>query len=237
METIYSMGASASAKAAAKAKADKYVTTKGAKPTTAKKALPAAVKGDKPVYDGNREKWLQAATAAVDKWFFDLGYPLPATRVSVGFTSKGARSNRIGECWDGKMSADGSYQIFIHPQESDSLKVFGILVHELIHAAVGLKAKHGRKFGDVGRALGFEGKAAQMHKGAAFEEAAKPILAKLGPIPHARLKPGESTTGKKQPTRMIKCECPKCGYLARTTPKWIEAGGKPICPVHMIRMK
>jgi hypothetical protein len=29
---------------------------------------------------------------------------------------------------------------------------------------------------------------------------------------------------------MIKCACPSCGYTARTTRKWLDAAGAPVCP-------
>ena len=46
-------------------------------------------------------------------------------------------------------------------------------------------------------------------------------------------------------TRQMKCSCPQCGYLIRTTRKWLNYGGTPICPVeghgrmirHMIEPK
>lgn len=33
-----------------------------------------------------------------------------------------------------------------------------------------------------------------------------------------------------QTTRMLKCVCGKCGYTARTTRKWIDLKGAPLCP-------
>lgn len=33
---------------------------------------------------------------------------------------------------------------------------------------------------------------------------------------------------QKQPTRLIKCACPNCGYVIRTTRKWM-ATGLPWC--------
>ena len=33
-----------------------------------------------------------------------------------------------------------------------------------------------------------------------------------------------------QTTRMLKCVCGKCGYTCRTTRKWLDAAGSPICP-------
>lgn len=36
----------------------------------------------------------------------------------------------------------------------------------------------------------------------------------------------------KQSSRMLKCECPTCGYVARTTRYWIKERGTPACPDH-----
>ena len=35
---------------------------------------------------------------------------------------------------------------------------------------------------------------------------------------------------KKQTTRLIKCSCSACGYTARTSRKWLDTAGAPICP-------
>jgi uncharacterized paraquat-inducible protein A len=31
-------------------------------------------------------------------------------------------------------------------------------------------------------------------------------------------------------SRMVKAECPRCGYIIRTTRKWMYAVGMPMCP-------
>lgn len=33
-------------------------------------------------------------------------------------------------------------------------------------------------------------------------------------------------------TRLIKCECAQCGYIARVSLKWIQGSGVPRCPQH-----
>jgi len=53
------------------------------------------------------------------------------------------------------------------------------------------------------------------------------FVEQLGPYPHAMVLP--STPPTRQSTRMIKLVCPECGYLVRTTDKWI-AVGLPRCP-------
>jgi len=45
-----------------------------------------------------------------------------------------------------------------------------------------------------------------------------------------RLKDAYLETRKKQKARMIKCTCPKCGYILRTSKKNIDLA-IPICPV------
>ena len=41
----------------------------------------------------------------------------------------------------------------------------------------------------------------------------------------------------KQSTRLIKCECAECGYTMRTTTKWIETLGAPLCPCNEQQME
>lgn len=185
----------------------------------------------------NREDWLAAVAAEMAPWFADLGHPLPPVRMAVGFTSKGMRSKRIGECWSNDCSGDGVFEIFITPQIAESERVADILAHELVHAAVGLDAKHGPRFRKVAVAIGLEGKMTATTAGEQFKRAFAPILEKVGPIPHAGLTPAaRSNAPKKQSTRMIKCECSECGYIARTSQKWLDEVGAPICPADGVQM-
>lgn len=185
--------------------------------------------------EDTREGWLNRCAALMVPWFEELGYEVPAIRVSIGFTSKGARSNRIGECWDSACSADGVYEIFLVPSLSDSSRIADILAHEMVHAVVGIAAKHGPKFRKCATTIGLEGKMACTTAGPRFLERIKPILEEVGEIPHKTLRGGSNTSPKKQPTRMLKCECSDCGYVVRTTAKWLEFGA-PVCPVDGIAM-
>lgn len=36
---------------------------------------------------------------------------------------------------------------------------------------------------------------------------------------------------RRQTCRLLKVECPTCGYVVRTTRKWLDRGA-PICPTH-----
>ena len=69
------------------------------------------------------------------------------------------------------------------------------------------------------------------HRGEAFKRLAQPILDAIGPYPHAELH--AMTNGrKKQVARLIKCECGRCGYVARVARQWIDDQGAPHCPAH-----
>jgi len=172
-----------------------------------------------------REAWLNAFAKAACPMFKKMGSPLPGNiRVSIGFTSKGARGKAIGQCFADTCSADGQYEIFVSPQLPDSSRIADILTHELVHAAVGLHEKHGKKFARLASALGLEGKMTATVAGDFWHSWADKIIAKLGPIPHAELSSTTVTTEKKQTTRLIKCECPECGFVFRAAASWLECG-------------
>jgi hypothetical protein len=111
-------------------------------------------------------------------------------------------------------------------------QIAAVLAHELVHAAVGIAAGHGKTFKRVAIGLGLVGPMRATTPGDAFLTVVTPILAAAGPLPHARLDTGgETTAPKKQATRMLKCECATCGYTVRTARKWLETAGAPLCPI------
>lgn len=180
-----------------------------------------------------REEWLNAVAQRMAPWFEEQGHPLPSYRVTCGFPSQsalGQKNRRIGECWDAGASEDKHAEIFVSPVLDKALDVAQVLCHELIHAAVGVAHGHKGPFPKVARALGLEGKMTATTAGPLFVEKVGAILAEVGEYPHARL--NALGKGKKQTTRMIKCVCPECGYVARTTKKWLDEAGAPHCPTH-----
>src|SRR5438105_3647929 len=111
-----------------------------------------------------RAAWLNYVALCMAPIFEKLGAPLPAQlRIAIGFTSSGWRSRNIGECWDNQCSEDQHFEIFIRPDLSESkdlmpMQVAAILAHDLIHAAVGVAASHGKAFRRVARSIGLVGK-------------------------------------------------------------------------------
>ena len=115
---------------------------------------------------------------------------------------------------------------------ADVTEVLAVLVHELMHHAAGVEAGHRAPFKRLMRPLGLAGKPTATEPntneldGPVFADLYGPTLEVLGPYPHAKVTPPEP---KKQGTRMLKCECPQCGYICRTTAKWADWGA-PLCP-------
>jgi hypothetical protein len=183
-----------------------------------------------------REEWLNAVAEAISPWYGDDG--LPPVRLSVGFSSKGRKSNVIGECWYKEATADAVPQVFVHPMLSDPLEVAAVLAHELVHAFLGEGKKHGPEFRAVAVALGLTGPMRATVPGEEFKQAIAPVLELVGPYPHGALKPAGTVTtsaGPKQTTRMKKVECEGCGYTVRTTQKWLDVAvpGCPTCDQEM----
>lgn len=179
-----------------------------------------------------REEWLNAFVQAAKPQFIAVGAPLPEkVRVSVGFTSGGKRGKSIGECWSEMCSEDGHFEIFLKPTTQTDSRLADILTHELIHAAVGLAAGHGKDFKRVAVALGLGGKMTSTVALEGWYAWALPILSRLGPMPYAAMTLGQSSAKPKQKTNLLKCECDACGFTARITAKWAYTdAGTMRCP-------
>ena len=187
-----------------------------------------------------REAWLQDAVQALAPLFAEIDVELPPVHVSVGWPSRGGTGSKkkvIGQCWKTSVSGDGVSQIFISPvlggteSNEDMIKLLGVLIHELIHAADDCESGHKGAFGVMARAIGLEGKLTATTVGEELAGKLAPILTDLGPFPHAALNPFEMEQQRpKQTTRMLKIVCPADGYTARTTRKWLDELGAPKCP-------
>ncbi|MFD6638362.1 hypothetical protein ACFWDN_21375 [Micromonospora chalcea] len=185
-----------------------------------------------------REAWLMGAVEALTPVFAEQGATLPAVRVSVGWPGgRGKKNAVIGQCWNSHASADKVPQVFISPVLDDAAQVLATLVHELVHAWDDCKSGHKGDFAKLAKRLGLEGKMTATVAGEVLKARLAEIAEALGVYPHARLSTGEGGAGeKKQTTRMLKVECADCGYTARTTKKWLEEVGAPLCPCNREEM-
>lgn len=186
-----------------------------------------------------REDWLNEAVALLCPWFKDNGgYRVPGNlKVTCGFPSRLALSSkrqRIGECWADSASEGKTFEIFISPVLSDPARVLDTLAHEIVHAVVGLDAGHKGPFKKCATDIGLEGRMTSTVAGQRLGAHLRDIAKKLATYPHTRLNVSNRT--KKGGTRLVKCECPKCGYVARVTRVWLEVGA-PICPADRISLE
>lgn len=181
-----------------------------------------------------REEWLLAFADHARPHFEAAGAPIPETvRCSIGFPSKGQRSKVIGECWSAECTDDKVCEIFIRPNlHAGAEEILGTLTHELVHAAVGNKAKHGPLFGRPARALGLEGKLTATSVGDAWRAWALPILEAIGDYPGQTLNARAVVIGapKAQKNRQLKLECDTCGWTCRASQKMIDKVEHLCCP-------
>lgn len=180
-----------------------------------------------------REEWLNKLAGLMAPWFVDVGHPLPAKyRISCGWPSRRAlassKGRSIGQCWSPEASKDATTEMFVSPCLDDAVEVGAVLVHELVHAAVGTQAGHKGAFRAVALQIGLEGKMTATHAGKELTERLNALVTKVGAYPHAELDQSKSPI-KKQGTRLVKIVCPACGYTCRTTHKWIDLGLPTCC--------
>lgn len=193
-----------------------------------------------------RESWIGRFAQKLRPHFARAGAIIPdRVRYSCGF-ALGRRKIKVeaieGQCFPPGVSNDNTTEIFISPLVDDPLRVAVTLVHELVHACGILN--HGADFERLALAVGLLAPMRTTPASDALKATLGAIISKLGPYPHGRIVlpgPGSGAGGeggdeprgadqpKKQGTRMIKCECAKCGYTVRATRKWITVGA-PLCP-------
>lgn len=213
-----------------------------------------------------RQQWLHDAERALRKRFADVGYVVPDfVRTSIGFP-KGTRDGKlaIGQCWGIDASTDKHAEVFISPAlghtgKSDvegSIRIMGVQAHEYAHAVSGNKAGHRirkqpkekngelittgkayetwfNSFPVVSAAVGLESPWTATTESPEFITWAKGVIRDIGHFPAGAL---SMSNRKKDVNRQRKCQCATCGYIARTTKKWVEAAGPPICPTDKTSM-
>lgn len=91
-----------------------------------------------------RHAWLEKAVEWVRPKFEAVGSPIPKNvRVSIGFTGSRMGQKAIGACWYPEAVSDGHAEIFIGPHtKGGPSEIVGVIIHELVHAAVGKEAGH-----------------------------------------------------------------------------------------------
>ena len=158
-----------------------------------------------------REAWLLEASNLLAPILKDADLGLGDVRVSCGWPARGALARskrRVGECWPAGLNKDGQSHVFVSPCKDDALEVLGILLHELIHAALPAKVGHKGPFTRAAKACGLEGKPTQTVVGEPLAARLNAeIIPALGLYPHVAI---DTSTKPKQGTRLrlYECQCP-----------------------------
>ncbi len=154
-----------------------------------------------------REAWLTRAVERLRDDLFPPEQKPPRVWVSVGFP-KGhrGRGRAIGQCWDGSLSGDGAPHIFVHPALVDPVAVLAVLAHELVHATVGVEAKHRGPFPELCKRIGLVRPWTATTPGEETLIALEAISRGLGPFEHSALTP-PTVTREKSRQRVWKCAC------------------------------
>lgn len=183
--------------------------------------------------DQNREAWLGQAVRAMGEWLAEVGEEMPAVRVSVGWPGgRGPKATVRGQCWPTTSAEDDTAQIFISPQQADTVTTLAVLLHEMVHAVDDCSSGHRGNFIRISRDLGFTSKwTSSDNRTRSLTDRLEELAKRLGDFPSAAILVGAraADTPKKQSTRMLKVECPDDGYIVRTTQKWLDMG-VPTCP-------
>jgi hypothetical protein len=179
-----------------------------------------------------RQQWLEHAVEALRGKFADAGYTVPQKiRVAIGWPERAASCGAIGECWSTEASSDRHAELFISPQLTEGARILDVLAHELTHATVGTAAGHRKPFKQCALKIGLVGPMRSTTAGPEFTTWTETLFKRIGPYPAGFL-----IDTPKQGTRLLKCECTACGYIARVSQKWLSQSGPPICPSEHITL-
>lgn len=172
-----------------------------------------------------REEWLTAALGIIR-----ARVPGVASRVRVacGFPSTYTRSGTLSECWPDQASKDGTWEVLISPTVALPTEVFTLLLGSVLHTLPGAASKTSNTYRSACLDAGLAPADDSWKSLTGTEylwETCGADLEGLGPYPHAEIQAG---TKKVQTTRMLKLTCPQCGYIVRTTARWLSTG-VPTC--------
>lgn len=163
----------------------------------------------------------------ITEHFAEAGFECPENiSLTCGWPSKmglGRKKMRIGECWDSKAATDGKFHIFISPVLDKPVQVVGVLIHEIVHAVVGLKAGHKKPFARCAAAVGLVKPWTATTETPELKAKIRGWVDLVGPYPHGALKPKVlAKEGEKGRLLLMECDC---GLKIRTTRTWLDTYG------------
>lgn len=161
-------------------------------------------------------------------WFHELDLKLPQVHVSVGL-AKGV-PKAIGLCFGTMCDETGTSHVFICPTQGEPTRVLDILLHELIHAAVGTECGHKGEFKRVAKLFGLSGRmtATYVEEGTELHKKLVALADSLGPYPHSVLSPPRKEVVRVGWTRMKSTQ--NEDYKVLVSPAMLAEHGAPTCP-------
>lgn len=164
----------------------------------------------------NREGYLECAVSELSDYIGKAGYTMPKIKVSAGWPSTkafSAKARTLGECWHHDMIDQEVSHIFISPYLSDTVKVVGVLVHEIGHAILPQEVKHKKQFKQYMTAVGLTGKATATEPDEVLTSFISLLIDRIGIYPHDSIDKGPKM--KKQTTRLRLWVCNGCDLKIR----------------------
>jgi len=155
-----------------------------------------------------REQWLGWAASFLIDYMVQCGLPRTVVRVSCGWPVRGGLGAKavIGQCFPPTVCRDGVPQIFVSPRIEESVQVLGVLLHELIHAAIGCKFEHGKVFSQAARQVGLAGPPMATVVGDRLRPVLERFVSVAGPYPHAAIQlQAKPKVGSR--LRLYECQC------------------------------
>lgn len=171
-----------------------------------------------------------------------FGLKCKSEEVSITVASAGRRQ-ALGWFWGNswhQTKAASWHEINLCSEHLDTCDVGELIIHEMAHAenhTLGIRdctggRMHNKKFKVMAERLGLEVQPRCKSVGYGYTKLGPEATAFLEKIAFKRdvfiRHRNRSEQKKSGGTRMLKCECPECGYTIRTTAKWL-ATGVPTC--------
>lgn len=151
----------------------------------------------------NREHWLTEAVEHMKNQFFTSKYRLPG-KIAISCGIPAGSLKAIGQCWSPTVASDGSTHIFICPTLEKPVDVLGVLLHELIHASIGVQHSHNKYFQRVAFGFGLAGKATAtvVPQNSALHESLESIADSIGHYPHKAMRKARTVKKVNRPPRV-----------------------------------
>ncbi len=150
-----------------------------------------------------------------------------------------ATKKAIGQCYAKTWTKDESVYIAISPKlGNDLVEVLAVLLHELIHAQVGVEKAHGKPFRRLATKMGLVGPMRTTEPGPELTMTLQGMVQSLGEYPHVVMQDHKPETPRKPAKKqIIKFVSPvEPTYTCWLTPAQAAKVGPPICPISMTKM-